>query len=132
MFPVSQISLDLSSSQPRRHHLHALVRQRAGEDAARTIELTKPATRHTRCHASATHLPEDGCDILTTQEFLGLRDVKMTIIDPHVLNGAGKGFTAPSTVSEAGRRHHGVRMLGCAMLRPNIRQTELDGDAQGC
>jgi integrase len=90
-------------------------------------ELTKPASRHTRWHACATHVLQDGDGIGTIQELLGHRDVKTTMLYTHVLNREGQGVW---TVSESGRRHRGARMLDCTTLRPNIRPTGLEGETQ--
>ena len=43
----------------------------------------------------ATHLLEGGYDIRTVQELLGYRDVKTTMIYPHVLNRGPAGVRSP-------------------------------------
>jgi integron integrase len=95
VFPASQVSLDPRSGEPRRHHLHESMLQRAVKEAARTIGLTKAANCHMLRHSFATHLLEDGYDIRTIQELLGHRDVKTTMIYTHVLNRGGKGVYSP-------------------------------------
>jgi integron integrase len=95
VFPSSQINLDRRSGEHRRHHLHESVLQRAVKEAARNIRLTKPANCHTLRYSFATHLQEDGYDILTIQELLGHREVKTSIIYTHVLNRGGQEVYSP-------------------------------------
>ena len=95
VFPAHRISIDPRSGEQRRHHLHESVLQRAVKEAARKIDLSKPASCHTLRHSFATHLLEDGYDIRTIQELLGHRDVNTTMIYTHVLNRGGKGVFSP-------------------------------------
>jgi len=44
----------------------------------------------------ATHLLADGYDILTVQELLGHKDVRITMIYTHVLNRGGRGVRSPA------------------------------------
>jgi len=74
-----------------RHHLHESVMQKAIKTASRQVGLTKPAGCHTLRNSFATHLLEAGCDIRTSQELLGHRDVSTTMIYTHGLNRGGRG-----------------------------------------
>jgi integrase len=46
-------------------------------------------------HCFATHLLDGAYDIRTVQALLGHRDVKTTMIYPHVLNRGGRGVESP-------------------------------------
>jgi site-specific recombinase XerD len=71
------------------------VLQRAIKKAARRVDMLKPVSCHTRRHACATHLLEDGYDIRTIQARLGHWDVSTTMIYTHVLNRGGRGVYSP-------------------------------------
>jgi len=95
VFPASKVSVDPRSGERRRHHVHASVLQRAVKEAARQVDLAKPASCHTLRHLFATYLLEDGYDIRTIQELLGHNDVTTTMVYTHVLNRGGRGVVSP-------------------------------------
>lgn len=69
------------------HHIHESAIQEALQEAGRTAGLRKRATCHTLRHSFATHLLENGTDIRTIQPLLGRKDVRTTMIHPHVHHG---------------------------------------------
>ena len=95
VFPATRQYRADSGGEPRRHHLHESVVQRAVKQAVRDVGLTKRATCHSFRHSFATHLLEDGYDIRTVQELLGHRDVATTMIYTHVLQKGAFGVTSP-------------------------------------
>jgi site-specific recombinase XerD len=54
--------------------------QRAMKEAVGRVGRVEPMGCHALRRAFAAHLPDDGNDIRTSQELLGHRDVKTTVI----------------------------------------------------
>ena len=69
--------------------------QKAFRRAVGKSGLAKKATCHTLRRSFATHLLENGYDILTVQELLGHNDVRTTMMHTHVLNRGGRGVKSP-------------------------------------
>ena len=81
--------------QQHRFHIAETLLQRELKRAVREAGIPKAATCHTLRHSLATHQLENGYDIRTVQELLGLRDVATTLIYTHVLNRPGIGVRSP-------------------------------------
>ena len=95
VFPSERISKDPRSNKMRRHHIYEGSFQRAVRQAARKVDIMKPASPHTFRHSFATHLLEAGYDIRTVQELLGHKNVTTTMIYTHVLQKGGMGVKSP-------------------------------------
>lgn len=79
------------------HHIGESLFQRSLKAAAPKAALTQGVTSHTLRHSFARHLLAEGYDIRTVQEFLGHKDVRMTMIYTHVLNRGGAVCAARPT-----------------------------------
>jgi site-specific recombinase XerC len=92
-FPQENRWKNTKTGEEGRHHVHESIIQKAVNVAVRKAILAKRATCHTFRHSFATQLLESGYDIRTVQELFGHKDVKTTMIYPHVLNRGGKGVS---------------------------------------
>jgi integron integrase len=86
VFPSDRLSKDPRTGIIRRHHASESGLQRAVSQAARSEGINKRISCHTFRHSFATELLQQGYDIRTVQELLGHKDVKTTMVYPHVLN----------------------------------------------
>jgi integron integrase len=95
VFPASQLSRDPRSGIVRRHHLFETSVQKSVRSAARAACISKPVSPHTFRHSFATHLYQQGVDIVKIQKLLGHKDVKTTMIYIH-LGTESAGIVSPA------------------------------------
>jgi integron integrase len=95
VFPATRRYIEPATREPRRHHVHETVLQRAVRDAVLRSGITKAAGCHTFRHSFASHLLEAGYDIRTIQKLLGHRDVRTTMIYTHVIQRGPFGVKSP-------------------------------------
>ncbi len=93
--PAARRYVDPATREPRRHHVHETVLQRAVRDAVLRSGIAKAAGCHTFRHSFATHLLEANYDIRTIQKLLGHRDVRTTMIYTHVVQRGPFGVKSP-------------------------------------
>lgn len=95
VFPAGGLSRDPRSGMVRRHHLYETSVQKNVRRAALDAKIVKPVGPHALRHAFATHLYEQGIDILRIKDLLGHRDVKTTLMYIHPVS-ATAGITSPA------------------------------------
>lgn len=95
VFPSGQLSMDPRSNIVRRHHLFETSVQKNIRRAALDARITKPVGPHTLRHAFATHLYEQGVDVVRIQKLLGHKDVKTTMGYIHPITVAA-GIVSPA------------------------------------
>ena len=91
VFPQEKRWKNPKTGEQGRHHVDKALVQKAVKNTIAKAGLTKCASSHTFRHSFATHLPEGGYCIWTTQELLGHNDEKTTMIYTHVLNRGPSG-----------------------------------------
>jgi integrase len=124
VFPSSRVSEDPRSGWRGRHHAHPGPVIRAIAQACRKAGLSKRATSHSLRHSFATHRREAGHAIRTVQELLGHKDVKTTMIYPHVLNRGGREWGARWTGWRVGRPEPPLRRAAARRRRETFLQGE--------
>jgi len=73
--------------------------QWAGKEAARRAGIRKEVSVHTLRHTFATHLLEDGLDIISLKDLLGHEDIETTMLYLHIAqNGRKKPFSPMDTL----------------------------------
>ncbi len=95
LFPQEKRWVNPQTGEQARHHADPSILHRVVKAAASKTGIAQHATCQTLRHSFATHLLEDGYDIRTSQELLGHKDVRTTMIYTHVLNHGGKGVRSP-------------------------------------
>jgi len=64
------------------------------------LNIPKTVTTHTLRHAFATHMIEDGVDVMKLKEMLGYARVSSTAVYIHLANTAIKGIVSPADTLE--------------------------------
>ncbi len=85
VFPAKKLSTDPRSGIQRRHHVLESGLQKAVKIAVDRAGIIKRASCHTFRHSFATHMLENGVNIMIVQELMGHADVKTTEIYTHVM-----------------------------------------------
>jgi integron integrase len=95
IFPQANRWKSIRTGEEGRHHVHETLVQRAVKEGVGRAGIVKHVGCHTFRHSFATHLLEAGYDIRATQELLGHKDVRTTMVYTHVLNRGGQGVCSP-------------------------------------
>lgn len=98
LFPQRNRWHNKKTGEQGRFHMDDSLLQRAVKQAILLAGINKNASCHTFRHSFATHMLENGYDILTIQQLLGHSDIKTTMIYLHVLNNGTNGIISPLDV----------------------------------
>ncbi|MCK5610621.1 integron integrase [Candidatus Pacearchaeota archaeon] len=79
----------------RRYHAHKTGVQRAVRIAAKKANIEKRVSPHVFRHSFATHMLENGYNVVTVQKLLGHKDLKATQIYLHVMQKGTAGIYSP-------------------------------------
>jgi integron integrase len=77
VFPSNRLSVNPETKKIQRNHIHENVLQKAVSEAARKTGLNGQVSCHVLRNSFAFHLFEDGKDIPSVQELLGLSDATL-------------------------------------------------------
>ncbi len=95
VFPGAWFSVDSSTGDVRRHHIHPSLVQKAIRRAVLKSGINKRASVHTLRHCFATHMLMAGVDLCEIQELLGHKSLETTRIYLHVMKGIHRVVESP-------------------------------------
>ncbi|MBU0729069.1 MAG: integron integrase [Proteobacteria bacterium] len=91
VFPAEKISVDPSTGNNQRLHVHESSLQKAIRKASQKAGVQKMVSPQTFRHSFAIHLLMEGTDLRTIKELLGHKDLSTTLVYAHILKEQGVG-----------------------------------------